>query len=79
MTVNELIERLQEAEENGLGECEVRLATQPSYPLQSTVGGVTLPEDDPDDDATMPVVYIFEGQHPDDTPYAPGWAFDGAR
>ena len=88
MTVNEMIERLQEAADDGFGECEVRLAFQPSWPLQFQVGGVATPDDesraadDPDeepDDASR-VVYITEGSHPrDDSPYAPAWAFAAAR
>ena len=88
MTLNELIERLQEAAEDGFGESEVRLAFQPKWPLQFEIGGVATPDDEsrgggePDeepDDASK-VVYIVEGSHPhDDSPYAPGWAFAAAR
>ena len=46
MTVNEMIERLQEAAEGGFGECEVRLAFQPSWPLQFTVAGIATPDDE---------------------------------
>ena len=73
MTVNEMIERLQEAAEGGFGECEVRLAFQPSWPLQLTVAGIATPDDEsraqgepdeePDDAAS--VVYVVEGGHPD--------------
>ena len=84
MTVNEMIERLQEVAEGGLGECEMRLAFQPSWPLQFTVGGIAIPEADETDtdeaqDESAPVVYITEGSHPDDSPYAPGWVFETAR
>ena len=88
MTVNEMIERLHEVAEDGFGECEVRLAFQPNWPLQFTVGGIATPEDEsrgmgepdeePDDAAS--VIYIVEGDHPrDDSPYAPAWAFAAAR
>lgn len=88
MTVNEMIERLQEVAEDGFGECELRLAFQPNWPLQFRIGGIAVPADEsrgmgePDeepDDADS-VVYIVEGNHPrDDSPYAPGWAFAAAR
>jgi hypothetical protein len=88
MTVNEMIERLQEVTEDGFGECEVRLAFQPRWALQFTIGGIAVPDDEsrgrgePDeepDDADH-VVYIVEGDHPrDDSPYAPSWAFPAAR
>ena len=74
MTVNEMIERLQEAAEGGFGDCEVRLAFQPSWPLQFEVGGISVPDEQPDEGD--PVIYVVEGSHPDgDSPYAPSWAF----
>jgi hypothetical protein len=84
MTVNDLIERLQEVAEEGMGDAEIRLAFQPSWPLQFTVGGIAIPDTDsdaPDEGPvdTTPVVYITEGSHPDDSPYAPGWVFETAR
>jgi hypothetical protein len=88
MTVNEMIERLQEAVDDGFGECEVRLAFQPSWPLQFEIGGVATPDDEsratsePDEEpnGVSSVVYITEGSHPrDDSPYAPSWAFAAAR
>lgn len=89
MTVNELIERLQEVADDGLGEATVRLAFQPSWGLQFNVGGISIPDDDgnedeenPGEDADEgadPVVFIFEGSSPHDSPYAPGWAFNGSR
>lgn len=88
MTVNEMIERLREAADEGFGECEVRLAFQPNWPLQFTVAGIATPDDEsrahgepdeePDDAAS--VVYVVEGGHPnDDSPYAPAWAFATAQ
>lgn len=88
MTVNELLERLREAADEGFGECEIRLAFQPTWPLQFTVAGIAAPNDEsraqgepdeePDDAAS--VVYVVEGGHPaDDSPYAPAWAFAAAR
>lgn len=84
MTVNEMIERLQDVAEDGFGKCELRLAFQPNWPLQFTIAGITIPDDEsrsmgepdeePDDAAS--VVYLVEGGHPtDDSPYAPAWAF----
>jgi len=88
MTVNEMIERLHGVAEDGFGECELRLAFQPSWPLQFRIAGIAVPDDEsrgmskpdeePDDAAS--VVYIVEGNHPqDDSPYAPRWAFAAAR
>lgn len=76
MTVAELIERLNECDPNA----EVRLATQPTYPLQSTLRGVAASEDDGEDgfsQATGPV-YLVEGSQDANQPYAPGWVFDAA-
>jgi len=83
-----MIERLEEVAEDGFGECELRLAFQPNWPLQFTIGGIAVPDDEsrgmgepdeePDDAAS--VVYIVEGGHPhEDSPYAPPWAFAAAR
>jgi len=88
MTVNEMIERLQEAAEDGFGDCELRLAFQERWPLQFTVRGIATPDDEsrgmgePDEEPSVAasVVYIVEGDHPrDDSPYAPVWAFTAAR
>jgi len=74
MTVNEMIERLQEIAGDGFGESDLRLAFQPSWPLQFEIGGIAVPDEEPDNGA--PVVYVVEGSHPDgDSPYAPSWAF----
>jgi len=70
MTVNEMIERLQEVAEDGFGECELRLAFQPKWALQFTIGGIAVPDDDsrgkgePDEepDDAGSVVYITEGE-----------------
>lgn len=88
MTVNEMIDRLQEAVDDGFGECEVRLAFQPNWPLQYDIAGIATPDgesraqgepdEEPDDAAS--VVYLVEGGHPnDDSPYAPAWAFAAAQ
>jgi hypothetical protein len=88
MTVNEAIERLTEVAEEGFGECELRLAFQPRWPLQFTIGGIAVPDEesrsagdsDEEQDDAASAVYIVEGEHPrDDSPYAPDWAFAAAR
>lgn len=59
MKLSELIYNL-EAIQNALPENtdpEVRMATQPSYPMQYTIGDVMLAGDE------GPHVYIFEGAH----------------
>ena len=72
MTINELIERLEECREE-LGDVEVRLMTQSHWPFENGVAGVASGaeinaagnEDDPDDDGDVDddqVVYIVEGQ-----------------
>lgn len=54
MTLNELIERLQEIhEQNPDADPEIRLASQPSWPMQHGVGAIELGADG--------VVYIAEG------------------
>ena len=88
MTVNEMIERLQEVAEDGFGECELRLAFQPRWALQFEIGGIAVPdgesrgmgEPDEEPDDAAKVVYITEGDHPrDDSPYALDWAITVAR
>jgi hypothetical protein len=71
MTVNELIERLEEYRDE-LGDVEVRLMTQSHYPFENAIAGLASgkeineagneenPEDDGDVDADD-VVYIVEG------------------
>jgi hypothetical protein len=78
MTVSELIDRLRDLEGEGLGECEVRLAFQPNWPLQFEIGGVTEPPMDAEAEG-LPVVYIAEGSSITESPYAPRWAFGGAE
>jgi hypothetical protein len=79
VTVNELIERLQDVADDGLGECEVRLAFQPSWPMQFNVGGIAVPDDTTDEAPETPVVYLVEGSSIHESPYAPGWVFAAAR
>lgn len=80
MTVHQLIEVLEQAVNDGFGDCEVMLATQPNYPLASTLKGVGTPSDlaeandvrdqlafIPDEDALPddPMSYSQEASGPD--------------
>ena len=88
MTVDELIERLEEISDGeGLGDAEVLIAVQPTWPLQSTVRGVALStqlpgdteddvEDDQDDEPA--VVWLVEGAQCE-RPYASGGVFEAAQ
>jgi len=88
MTVDELIERLEEISDGeGLGDAEVLIAVQPTWPLQSTVRGVAIStqlpgdadddvEDDQDDEPA--VVWLVEGAQCEH-PYAPGGVFESAQ
>jgi hypothetical protein len=85
MTIDMMIEQLEEAKEDLGGDAEVRVAYQQSYPLRGTVSRVTVPEsDDPygdnelavgqDGDAKM--LWIAVGSAPyDENPYGPRWAW----
>lgn len=66
MTLDNLIEMLEEIRNEGSGDMEVRIATQPTYPLAFAVGGVNIVGDEEDDEE--PVVYIGTGTPLD---YAP--------
>ena len=72
MTVNELIERLEEYRDE-LGDVEVRLMTQSHYPFENGIAGLASGQeindgedsDDPNDDGNVDdddVVYIVEGE-----------------
>jgi len=78
MNVEELIERLRDLDPHA----EVRLATQPSWPLQFHIQGVATAPDTPEhDDGSATdggVVYIVEGEPVSQTPYAPDWVFAAA-
>ena len=68
MTLNELIERLEEYRDLHGEDCEVRLMTQQNWPFENSITGLvsgaeindTDDEDDEDVD-TDAVVYIVEG------------------
>ena len=50
MTINELIEMLEDCREEAGGDAEVRLMTQQSYPLEANLRGVVSSQDMADDD-----------------------------
>lgn len=73
MTIDELIERLEEYRDAIGGDAEVRLMTQSNWPFENRVFGVASAEeindasdeDDPEDDGDVDderVVYICEGE-----------------
>lgn len=86
MNVADLIAALQDMPQDA----EVRLATQPNYPLAATIAGVVSPVDlaaeqeceahgrhyCDEDECLDYVVWIAEGDHPDESPYAPRAVFD---
>ena len=75
MTVAHLIALLSEMNPGD----EVRLATQPSYPLAFHIAGVAALDNEADEDELEPgVVWIAAGDHPDQ-PYAPHAAFSQAQ
>ncbi len=73
MTIDQLIERLEEYRDQLGGDVEVRLMTQSNWPFENNVFGLasgqeindSVDDDDPSDDGdvdTDRVVYICEGQ-----------------
>lgn len=76
MTVDRLIEILSDLSESGMGEREVRIATQPNWPFENEISGVWTPDPDFDfeeSDFEEPAVYIAEGTQ---IGYLPGFAKD---
>ena len=72
MTINELIERLEEYRDEIGGEAEVRLMTQQNWPFENTIYGLAsgveindeADEEDPEDDGDVDedaILYIVEG------------------
>ncbi len=72
MTINELIERLEEYRDEIGGDAEIRLMTQQSWPFENAIHGLASgveingegDEDDPDDDGNVDedsILYIVEG------------------
>ena len=69
MTLNDLIERLEEYRDQLGEDAEVRLMTQQNWPFENTITGLASGEeindaDDDDDEDVEPdaVIYIVEGQ-----------------
>ena len=69
MTLNEMIERLEEYRDELGGDCEVRLMTQQNWPFENAITGLvsgaeindTEDEGGDDDVEADAVVYIVEG------------------
>jgi hypothetical protein len=61
----------------------VRLAHQPSWPLAFELRDVADPSDagyeGDEEDEPEPAVWLVEGGHPDDSPYAPSYVWDITR
>jgi hypothetical protein len=91
MTIDELIELADEAREDLGGDAEVRIASQPGYPLRGALACVTIPHStDPlelysedetaagqENDGTF--LWLATGDLPDgENPYAPEWAWNGS-
>lgn len=71
MTVDQMIELLQEASDRGLGETNVRIATQPNYPMEVSIQNAAIVDEreqdcecdsildcDCDEDETKPAFWI---------------------
>lgn len=81
-TVQEAYEALGQLIENGLGDCELCIATQPNYPLCEQVDGFWFDEQEVYDnvkgDQSGTTVYIVAGGQRYSDPYAPRAAFQEA-
>ena len=85
MTIEELIEQLEEARESVGGDALVKVANQPSWPLREDITqltynrygdgsyGDTGDKDDPKDEEILWIAIQQDSQ----SPYAPRWAWDG--
>ena len=91
MTIDELIALAEEGRDELGGGAQVRIATQPGYPVRATLRYVTTPfSTDPgdlyDSDEQAPgqqndgvFLWLAAGEVPDgENPYAPAWAWNGA-
>jgi hypothetical protein len=84
MTINELIEQLEEARTMFAagGETEVMLATQQNYPLRSHLAGVAVlgdgneDEDEQFSEDDTSVCWLLEGSQHYERPYAPRSAWE---
>lgn len=91
MTLNELIERLEEIRDasDDAGELTVVMAVQPGYPLREILRGAVGPEDElttEDNDngtsAKSQEIWLVSGGQSskyDVSPYAPQWVFDAVE
>ena len=84
MTLNDLIEQLQDLVDEcpDLGDRDVMIATQPSYPLTAVIDCVSVvdDEDDEDDEDAVGTVWIATseiGSSSSVSPYAPRAAWEG--
>ncbi len=81
MTVNDLIEILQSAADEGHGERKILVAEQPNYPLAARFEGVYVEgEDEAEDKGEQPAVWLVSGANTyDRNPYSvPRDAWDDA-
>jgi hypothetical protein len=91
MTIDELNSLAEEAREDLGGDAQVRIASQPGYPVRAALQYVTIPfSSDPGDlydsgeqapgqqnDGTF--LWLAAGEIPDgENPYAPAWAWNGS-
>jgi hypothetical protein len=87
MTLNDLIEQLQDLVDEfpALGDRDVMIATQPSYPLTAVIDCVSLVDSDDDEDdedaedglGTVWIATSEIGSHSSVSPYAPSSAWEG--
>ena len=67
MTLNDLIERLENYREDLGGETEVRLMTQQNWPFENKIYGlcssdeIQEADEDPDEEPEDEIIYIVEG------------------
>lgn len=88
MTIDDLIEELQEARDRLSGDAEVRLCWQPEYPIRGTIEAVTVPDDDPCDEdeyaagqeSDAKMLWLAAGAVGyNENPYGPVWAWGDTR
>jgi hypothetical protein len=87
MTLSDLIEQLQDLLEEfpALGDRDVMIATQPSYPLTAVIDCVSLVDNDEEEDeedvedglGTVWIATSEIGSHSSVSPYAPRAAWEG--
>ena len=87
MTLNDLIEQLQDLVDEfpALGDRDVMIATQPSYPLTAVIDCVSLVDNDEDEDeedvedglGTVWIATSEIGSSSSVSPYAPRAAWEG--